>query len=507
MRPHSYILQHCLHLIWACLLLLGSQAALAHESNPAIAILEIHEDNTLTLELTTNLEALISGVGPEHNPAEFAKAARYAALRKRPASDLETEFKQFTEAFLKHVKLLVNDQAVPLSWVGSEIPDNTDTSKARQSIVRFTATLSAPPKTLSWQWDKLYGPIALRIHTPDKQDAFNAYLESGAASEQFVISVGSFLGATDTEYPSWFKESFLEFKDDIAEASAEGKRLAILFYQDGCPYCNLLIERNLAQQDISQLMQSQLDVVALNMWGSRELVSVAGETYSERDFAAGLKVQYTPTMLFFNEQGQIVLRLNGYLPPPEFKRALNYVTGKQEASQSYSEYVAANPVSAAKSSLNSQDFFESAPYDLSPQTTAPKRPLAVFFEQKDCPACDTLHQTVIQDDETQKIISKFKAIQLDMWSNTPLITPSGKATTAKDWANALNINYAPSIVLFDPEGKEVIRMEALFKTLHTQSTLDYVLSGAYQTQPSFQKYLSQRADTLRESGQDVDIWK
>lgn len=157
--------------------------------------------------------------------------------------------------------------------------------------------------------------------------------------------------------------------------------------------------------------------------------------------------------------------------------------------------------------LNSQRFFESTPYDLTPQANTLKRPLAVFFEQKDCPACDTLHQTVIQDSQTQKIISKFKAIQLDMWSNVPLITPSGTATTAKAWANALNINYAPSIVLFDTEGNEIIRMESLFKTFHTLSTLDYVLSGAYQTQPSFQKYLSQRVGTLRNSGQDVDIWK
>jgi len=507
MRPQSYILQHCLHLIWACLLLLSSQAALAHESNPAIAILEIHENNTLTLELTANLESLIADIGPEHSPAEFAKAARYAALRKLPAEQLDTEFKQFTETFLKQVTLLVNEQAVSLSWVSSEIPDDNDTSKARQSVVRFAATVNERPKTLSWQWAKRYGPIALRIHTPDKKDAFNAYLEPGVPSETFVISVGRFLGATDTEYPSWFKESFLEFAEDIEEASTAGKRLAIMFYQDGCPYCNALVERNLAQRDISQLMQRQLDIVALNMWGSRELVSVAGKTYSERDFAAALNIQYTPTMLFFNEQGQIILRLNGYLPPPEFKRALNYVTEKHEASQSYSQYVAANPVTAAKSTLNSPSFFESAPYDLTPQTNTLKRPLAVFFEQKDCPACDTLHQTVIQDNQTQKIISKFKAIQLDMWSNVPLITPSGTATTAKDWANALNINYAPSIVLFDTEGNEIIRMESVFKILHTQSTLDYVLSGAYQTQPSFQKYLSQRVDALRNSGQDVDIWK
>ena len=84
---------------------------------------------------------------------------------------------------------------------------------------------------------------------------------------------------------------------------------------------------------------------------------------------------------------------------------------------------------------------------------------------------------------------------------------SGETLTAREWARRLEVKYAPTIVLFDQEGREVIRSEAYFKAFHTQSILDYVGSGAYRTEPEFQRYLSDRADRIRSQGKDVDIWK
>ena len=94
-----------------------------------------------------------------------------------------------------------------------------------------------------------------------------------------------------------------------------------------------------------------------------------------------------------------------------------------------------------------------------------------------------------------------------MWSKTPVMTPDGTRTTAREWAEALNVAYAPSIVLFDADGREVIRAEGDFKRFHSQSIMDYVLSGAYRTQPSFQRYISARVEAFRERGIDVDIWR
>lgn len=226
---------------------------------------------------------------------------------------------------------------------------------------------------------------------------------------------------------------------------------------------------------------------------------------TEKQFAAGLKVQFTPTILFFDEAGQTVLRLNGYIPPARFMTALQFAAqGRKESD--YLDYLAAHQPPATGSELIGEPFFRKPPFNLV-RKGGKARPIAVFFEQRDCPACAELHHRILSDKQTRSIIAGFDAIQLDMWSDTPLVTPQGRATTARAWARALDIKYAPSIVLFDAKGKEIIRSEAYFKLFHTQGILTYVLSGAYKTEPSFQRYLSAKSERLRERGQDVDIWR
>ena len=317
--------------------------------------------------------------------------------------------------------------------------------------------------------------------------------------------LGKYLGAMSTEYPAWFKESFLDFNEDVAEAAAAGKRLMVLFHQENCPYCNVFVERNLAQKDIEQAVRQNFDVVALNMWGAREVANIGGKQYNEKTFAAALKVQFTPTVLFFDEQGKIVLRLNGYIPPKRFKVAIDYVANKLEKKISYRDYMAKHTSADKTGKLHEQDFFLPKPYDLSRKKDGNK-PFAVFFEQKDCPNCDVLHKQVLINKNIRKTIAGFDTVQLDMWSNTPVITPDGIRTTARQFAKQLDVKYAPTIVVFNEQGKEIIRSEAFFKVFHVHGIFTYVDSGSYKQQPSFQRYLSAKAEHLREQGIDVDIW-
>jgi thioredoxin-related protein len=329
---------------------------------------------------------------------------------------------------------------------------------------------------------------------------YEAHGAAGSKAEE-----GKFYGAKSTEYPDWFKASFLDFKEDVAEAAAHGKRFMLIFTQDGCPYCNALVERNLAQKDIEQYMRKHFDVVAINMWGDRQVATIGGKEYTEKAFAKALKVQFTPTIMFFNEQGKVVLRVNGYLPPHRFKVALEYVGNKKEKDIEYRDYVAANvKETGGKGDMNDEPYFLPAPYDLQRKGD---KPLAVFFEQKHCPNCDTLHNKVLVDDLPREALKDFDVVQLDMWSDTPVVTPNGTRTTARNWAKQLDVKYAPTIVLFNGQGKEVIRSEAFFKVFHTAGILTYVSSGSYKEQPSFQRYLAAKAEHMREQGKDVDIWR
>ena len=335
--------------------------------------------------------------------------------------------------------------------------------------------------------------------------ASDSHADTNSATK---VTPGTFSGAKPTEYPSWFKESFLEFSDDIAEAAEQGKRVMLLMHQDGCPYCNILVERNLSQKNIVDLMRSKFEVIELNIWGDREVITVDGETFTEKEFAAALRVQFTPTLLFFNEQGKPILTLNGYLPPNEFLTALRFVAENHESRMSYREFVRSQPVSnEGANELIAEGFFQLPPYNLVRSGGTSDKPLAVFFEQKQCPNCETLHHKVLVDEDTRNLLTNFDVVQLDMWSDQPLISTTGATTTAREWASELDVSYAPTILLFNSVGEEVIRSEAWFKIFHTQSLFDYVHSESYQFEPNFQRYISARADHFIEQGIDVDIWR
>lgn len=324
----------------------------------------------------------------------------------------------------------------------------------------------------------------------------------GSEGQAGAVTMGKFLGGKPTEYPSWFKESFLELAEDLDEARAHGRRVLILFTQDSCPYCHALVDRNLSQKDIEETMRAHFDVVLINMWGDREVYAVGGKHYTEKQFAAAMKVQFTPTLVFLGDDGKPVLRLNGYLPPDRFKLALQFVAENHFRNGNFNDYVAANSPPPAAGELASEDFFKPGPHDLSKIASG----IAVFFEQPQCPACDTLHQGPLTNPDTRRIAAELHSIQLDMWSDEAVVTPDGRQLSVRDWARELDVKYAPSIVVFD-QGKEVIRGEAFFKTFHTQGILEYARSGEYRDQPSFQRWLEARADHFRELGQDVNIWE
>lgn len=328
-----------------------------------------------------------------------------------------------------------------------------------------------------------------------------------AAEPAAPARTGTYYGARTTEYPAWFKTSFLHLKEDIEEARKGGKRVILMFTQDGCPYCAALVERNLSQREIEATMKKKFDVIAVNIWGDREVVGLDGKTYTEKSYSAAQKIQFTPSLFFFDETGNIVLRLNGYVPPARLQAALDWVGGRHEKEIAFRDFVAAREVpKQATGTMISEDFFLKNVTDLR-RGGRPARPLAVFFEQKDCPDCEVLHRRVLADPETRAMIAKFDNVQLDMWSRDPITTPQGKRMPVRDWVRQLGVNYAPGIVLFDQGGKEVIRWESSFRVFHTLGMFDYLASGAYLTEPSFQRFLSAKTEHLREAGQDVNIWR
>ena len=133
----------------------------------------------------------------------------------------------------------------------------------------------------------------------------------------------------------WFLSSFFELADDLETATAGGKRLAILWEQDGCPYCREMHLVNFRIPKIVDYIRANFNIIQLNMWGDREVVDVDGEVVSEKELARKYRIQFTPTLQFFPKQLAAdntlpgddieVWRLLGYWKPFHFLSTFIYV--------------------------------------------------------------------------------------------------------------------------------------------------------------------------------------
>lgn len=330
---------------------------------------------------------------------------------------------------------------------------------------------------------------------------FSAF--SSAAQSSETANRGEFFGAIETTHPDWFKESFLDFEEDIDEAAAAGRRLVLYFHQDGCPYCNVLVEDNFKNPSIVDFMQANFDLVAINMWGDREVIQVGGQSFTEKTLAAALNVDFTPTLLFFSEAHEVVFRLDGYRPPDQFTHVLHYVAERKENELTYAEYLASTTPTNQSMPLGEPGWPVQQLSDLSQHIS---RPLIVLFEEPDCEPCNLLHGKTFKDENAASILQQFTVVRYNRWSDDRIARPDGTTSTISQWAQDLGLGFAPAIVLYDGETR-VMTLDAMFKTFHVLGALEYVASGTYKHETSFQRYLSERAEQIRDAGQDVDIWR
>lgn len=108
-------------------------------------------------------------------------------------------------------------------------------------------------------------------------------------------------GEDGIHHQPWFVQSFLDLKEDFAEAKAAGKRFAIIFEQRGCSYCVKMHTEVLSKRYINDYVHDNFAIVQLNMWGEREVTDFDGEKLSEKALAEKWGVLFTPTVVFYKE--------------------------------------------------------------------------------------------------------------------------------------------------------------------------------------------------------------
>ena len=148
---------------------------------------------------------------------------------------------------------------------------------------------------------------------------------------------------------SWFLQSFLDLRDDLEEATAAGKRFAIMWELKGCPYCKETHFVNFQDPEIRAFAETNFVILQLNLQGSRAVIDFDGEEIEERKLARKYGVRFSPTFLFFPvgpdglaevpAKKRAVARMPGYFEPPHFLAMFRYVHEEAYGTEQFRAYL------------------------------------------------------------------------------------------------------------------------------------------------------------------------
>lgn len=104
-----------------------------------------------------------------------------------------------------------------------------------------------------------------------------------------------------------------------------------------------------------------------------------------------------------------------------------------------------------------------------------KQGILLMFEMDDCPFCQRMKQTVLNQSEIQDYFrSQFIIYAIDTKGDTPIVDFSGKESTEKAFALEQRARATPVFIFYDLDGKPITRY-----TGATQTPAEFMLLGRY----------------------------
>jgi len=299
-------------------------------------------------------------------------------------------------------------------------------------------------------------------------------------------------------YPDWFKAGFLDLPTDAADAAEAGKQGLFLFFTtQGCSYCHLFIEKSLGDPAIAERLQQHFDALGLEIFSDAELTDFAGDTLPVKDFAVAAGVEFAPTLVFVDTNGQPLLKLTGYYAPERFSQVLDYLIGGHQADMTLREYLAdaaADTTIDADWSMTDDPLFDAPPYALARNRMPAERPLLVLFEGEDCARCPRFHDEVLGDRDIRSALAGFDLVRLDIGdADTPVLTPDSRRTTPRDWYAEFGYTELPALVFFDKQGEQVLATDALVLASRMRNSIGFVTERAYEQGWNYQRYARSQA--------------
>ena len=164
-------------------------AAVAHEVRPAVVTATFEQAKRFDVTVSTNLEALLAGIGPEHQDTDHApSAAQYNQLRAMPPDELRSRFAAFSARWLDGIRIELEGVRVTPSVTGIEVPEMGNPAQARISTVRLSGDVPPGTKSFRWQYGAAFGSSVLRVKQVNSTEMVTSWLKDGAMSDPVPLA-------------------------------------------------------------------------------------------------------------------------------------------------------------------------------------------------------------------------------------------------------------------------------------------------------------------------------
>ena len=250
----------------------------------------------------------------------------------------------------------------------------------------------------------------------------------------------------------FFAQSFGDLPEELAEARADGKLGLLLFFeQEGCPYCERMMNTILNRVDVQDWYRERFTSIAVDINGAVELRDVDGVTLPSNAFAAHRRVKTTPVISFIDLEGtEVHRRVAVVTSPEEFLLLGRYVAEGHYTDTAWRDFAGDHirPEDAPQPIPRVRDFEA-----LGASAAAAGQLVLLAVTREGCPYCGRLRREVLLPmiaggEYAQRLVIR----EMMMEPDTAVTDFGGRASSTAALADAWGVTIAPTVLLLDERG-------------------------------------------------------
>ena len=130
----------------------------------------------------------------------------------------------------------------------------------------------------------------------------------------FLLAIMPLLSNADIRETEkhFFDPKLGNFQEELTEARKQGKQGIMLFFEmDDCPWCARMKSTIMNQSEVQDFYRKHFLIFPIDTNGDTSMTDFKGNETIEKTYALQNRVRATPTILFFDLDGNLITRHTG----------------------------------------------------------------------------------------------------------------------------------------------------------------------------------------------------